>query len=182
MSRATPQYQLRAPSTTYEFEAFAPSVLAAMKAQVKEEMEDGETKRKRFGRDKEDDLRKVGRAGRSTSIEKMRKKDKVAANRGMKADGLERDKSGHIIRTCGIQGCKYRTGITTHMKNHKAAKHKVGEKYMWKPPADGKDRDRWGRLMKCCGIGGCNYKTSHSQSMKNHQLRKHLDDSGDPIL
>ena len=39
--------------------------------------------------------------------------------------GLMRDKRGNTIRTCGIAGCQYKTGFTTSMKYHKAAKHGI---------------------------------------------------------
>ncbi|GMH58823.1 hypothetical protein TrLO_g7995 [Triparma laevis f. longispina] len=40
-------------------------------------------------------------------------------------EGVERDKRGNIIRTCGIDGCEYKTGQTGSMKSHKAAKHGI---------------------------------------------------------
>ena len=44
---------------------------------------------------------------------------------GGAAGGLVRDKWGYIIRACGIAGCQYKTGYTSSMKNHKAAKHGI---------------------------------------------------------
>ena len=51
----------------------------------------------------------------------------VGAKSKISDDRKERDKSGHIVM-CGIEGCEYKTGNTTSMKNHKGAKHGIGEK------------------------------------------------------
>ena len=38
-------------------------------------------------------------------------------------DGKERNKWGNIIKECGIDGCTYKTGLSTDMKRHKVSKH-----------------------------------------------------------
>ena len=40
-------------------------------------------------------------------------------------DGRERNKHGHLVRMCGVNGCTFKTGGTTHMKKHKASKHGI---------------------------------------------------------
>mmetsp|Transcript_14079 Transcript_14079/g.28750 ORF Transcript_14079/g.28750 Transcript_14079/m.28750 type:complete len:129 (+) Transcript_14079:231-617(+) len=85
-------------------------------------------------------------------------------------DGKERDKRGQIIKVCGIDGCTYKTGITTHMKKHKASKH--GIEAVWKND-DGKERDKRGSIIRMCGISGCTYKTENSTNLKNHKASKH---------
>ena len=50
-------------------------------------------------------------------------------------DGKERDRGDEMIRTCGVDGYSFKTGSTTSMWNHKAAKHNIGK---YKIPDDGK--------------------------------------------
>ena len=41
---------------------------------------------------------------------------------GQRIEGMERDRWGGIIRTCGVAGCQYKTGVTAQMKYNNAAK------------------------------------------------------------
>ena len=69
-------------------------------------------------------------------------------------DGLERDRRGKIIRTCGIAGCQYR-GRADHVKAHKAAKH--GIDVIWFP----------------CDQDGCEYKAKQAGHLKQHKQQVH---------
>ena len=67
--------------------------------------------------------------GRFDDDESVASEGDVAAplrkrNNGRWIDGVERNKWGRILRTREIVGCQY-TGITSHMKDHKAAKHGI---------------------------------------------------------
>ncbi|GMH72678.1 hypothetical protein TrST_g12103 [Triparma strigata] len=75
--------------------------------------------------------------------------------RGGARGGLARDKWGNIIRTCGIAGCQYKTGNTTNMKNHKAAKH--GIDVVW----------------FSCDQDGCDYKVKQAGDLKKHKANFH---------
>ena len=63
-------------------------------------------------------------------------RDGVSARRkrGPFVKGVERDKWGHTIRTCGIADYQYMIGKTEHMKKHKAAKH--GINVVWFPSGE----------------------------------------------
>ena len=78
----------------------------------------------------------------------------VFAGRGA-ARGLVRDKWGSIFRTCGIAGCQYKTGQTTSMKYHKAAKH--GIDVIW----------------FSCDQDGCEYKAKQAGHLKQHKANIH---------
>ena len=74
---------------------------------------------------------------------------------GGAARGLVRDKWGNIIRVCGIAGCQYKTGQTTSMKHHKAAKH--GIDVIW----------------FSCDQDGCDYMAKAANDLKRHKQRVH---------
>ncbi|GMH47578.1 hypothetical protein TrLO_g8197 [Triparma laevis f. longispina] len=75
-------------------------------------------------------------------------------------EGVERDKWGKIIRTCGVACCPYKTGKPDQLKNHKAAKH--GINVVW-----------------CsCDQDNCDYKAKQASSVKNHKQDIHNIDVG----
>ena len=78
---------------------------------------------------------------------------KIEYVRKIPADGKERDKGGHIVRSWSVDECSYKTGDTSDMRKHKARKHAIGE-YMWKIPDDGKERDKWANIIQVCGVMG----------------------------
>ena len=98
-----------------------------------------------------------------------------------------RDEWGNIIRECGIAGCQYKTGKTSDMKNHKAAKHgidvvwfscdQVGCDYKAKQAGNIKlhkqmvhDIDvQWHH----CDQDGCDYKAKQASYLKKHKRRIH---------
>ena len=69
-----------------------------------------------------------------------------------RVEGVERDKWENSIRTCGISGCKYKAGVTSSMKSHKAAKH--GINVVW----------------FSCNQDNCNYKAKHAGNVTQHKL------------
>ena len=70
------------------------------------------------------------------------------------AGGLERDKQGKIIRTCGIAGCQYRCS-SSYMKMHKAAKHGIDVVWFF------------------CDQDGCDYKAKQASDLKKHKQNVH---------
>ncbi|GMH93910.1 hypothetical protein TrST_g7945 [Triparma strigata] len=73
---------------------------------------------------------------------------------GGAARGMERDKWGKIIRTCGIAGCQHRCR-SSHMKYHKASKH--GIDVVW----------------FSCDQEGCGYKAKQAGTLKKHKRNIH---------
>ncbi|GMH57566.1 hypothetical protein TrST_g3971 [Triparma strigata] len=70
-------------------------------------------------------------------------------------EGVERNKHGKIVRTCGINGCTFKAAYTTQMRNHKASKHNIDV--------------RWFR----CQEAGCDYKAKYAGHVKRHKQSAH---------
>ena len=73
-------------------------------------------------------------------------------------EGVKRRKQGNIIRTlrtCGIAGCKYKTGYQNNMNRHKAARHSVN--LIWYH----------------CDQDGCDFKAKQSHGIKTHKQQVH---------
>eukprot|EP00519_Triparma_laevis_P001665 CAMPEP_0182509484 /NCGR_PEP_ID=MMETSP1321-20130603/26924_1 /TAXON_ID=91990 /ORGANISM="Bolidomonas sp., Strain RCC1657" /LENGTH=280 /DNA_ID=CAMNT_0024715765 /DNA_START=120 /DNA_END=958 /DNA_ORIENTATION=+ len=83
-----------------------------------------------------------------------------------------RDKGKRIIKLCGINGCQYKTGVSTNMRGHKHSIHKIPKELVPENARLKGDRDKYG-IIKTCNVDGCGYRSGHSQSMKNHKAGKH---------
>ncbi|GMH81919.1 hypothetical protein TL16_g09089 [Triparma laevis f. inornata] len=70
-------------------------------------------------------------------------------------EGVERNKHGKIVRTCGIDNCTFKAAYTTQMRNHKASKHNIDV--------------RWYR----CQEDGCDYKAKYAGHVKRHKQSAH---------
>ncbi|GMH88781.1 hypothetical protein TrST_g6210 [Triparma strigata] len=101
--------------------------------------------------------------GEDLSLLGLSKRDRDKVTFGGAARGLVRDERGNIIRTCGIAGCQYKTGITTNMKKHKAAKHGIDGVWFY------------------CDQDGCDYKVKVAGSIKEHKQLVHDIDNIDGV-
>ena len=66
-------------------------------------------------------------------------------------EGVERDKGGEILRTCGIADCQYKSGVSTSMNRHKAAKHGIYVDWF------------------SCEQDNCDYKAKHAGTLKQYK-------------
>ncbi|GMI15856.1 hypothetical protein TrLO_g12083 [Triparma laevis f. longispina] len=110
---------------------------------------------------------------------------KKAWNSYKTIEGVEGDKWGRIIRTCGIVGCQYKAGQTANMNKHKAAKH--GINVVWfscdQDNCDYKIKDASNlkrRKQQIHNIGvvwhqrdSCDYRAKQANHLKQHIRRKH---------
>mmetsp|Transcript_12764 Transcript_12764/g.23345 ORF Transcript_12764/g.23345 Transcript_12764/m.23345 type:complete len:273 (+) Transcript_12764:371-1189(+) len=69
--------------------------------------------------------------------------------------GAPRDHKGRVMKTCGIDGCEYKSGSSTSIKIHKAAKHGIDVTWHY------------------CSEVGCNYKAKQASNLKSHYRRMH---------
>ncbi|GMH63744.1 hypothetical protein TrLO_g573 [Triparma laevis f. longispina] len=127
--------------------------------------------------DWEDDSVAGGAGGDGVSARRKRGRQKI--------EGVERDKRGRIIRTCGIAGCQYKTGKPDQLKNHKATKHGINVvwfscdqdncNYKAKEAGSIKQKKRQihniGVVWHQCD--SCDYKCKQAGSIKAHKKRKH---------